>query len=306
MSSRHTPILTLKIAELLAEPFRKLEEPAYLVDCTFGGGGHTSAFLDTFKLIAKDTGVQHRVIGVDQDLRAIDRAKERFAEEISAGSLELRHQRFSELKGRLGDVPVYGMLADLGFSSDQMDDPTRGLSFKNDGPLDMRLNPNAGESCHELLGRVSERDLADILFKYGEERFSRQIARAIVRYRDENGAPETTGQLVAIIERAVPGKYRHGRIHFATRSFQALRILVNEELEELEGLLNHVILQVKPGGRVGILSFHSLEDRLVKQAFRQKSEELKILTKKPLLPDDEETAQNPRARSAKLRVAERI
>jgi 16S rRNA (cytosine1402-N4)-methyltransferase len=312
VTSRHVSILVEPIVRLLLEPFRALPidaPPHWFVDCTFGGGGHTRAFLEA---LAADPALQrHKVLGVDQDLGALERGRKNFDAEIAQGRLELLHSRFSDLD--LMERPVLGLLADLGFSSDQMDDPSRGLSFRADGPLDMRLNPDSGgPTCRDLLTRISERELVRILSEYGEERFSGRIASAIIDRRRQDGVPHTTGELADLIVRAVPPPARHGRIHAATRTFQALRIAVNGELEELDCLLNRVILSMKPSGRAAIISFHSLEDRRVKQAFKaglagQDGEPLfRPVTKKPIEPDEEEIQRNPRSRSAKLRVAERL
>lgn len=301
----HVPILAGPITDAILEPFKKLPIDAplhWIVDCTLGGGGHTGEFL---KALAADPQTRrHRVLSVDQDAEAIERARQRFDMEIQEGRLELFHGRFSEVTKALGGKPVLGLLADLGFSSDQMDNPERGLSFRFEGPLDMRLDPTRGVSCRDLLFRVSERELEQILSEYGEERFSRRIAGAIINARREGNLPRTTQELAELVVRAVPPPARHGRIHAATRTFQALRIVVNEELKELDCLLERVIMEIVPGGRAAILSFHSLEDRKVKHAFR--GEGWEPLTKKPLEADEAEVARNPRSRSAKLRVAERI
>lgn len=303
----HIPILVAPIVNALTEPFRGLPTDApshYLVDCTLGGGGHTQAFLDAF---AADPDLRrHRILSVDQDASAIARARDRFGKEIAEGRLELLHRRFGDLSPDLSGRPVLGMMADLGFSSDQLEDAGRGLSFLRDGPLDMRLDPEQGESAHEYLSHVSEGELIQVLQEYGEERFSRRIAGAIIRSRSEKKLPRTTRGLAELIERAVPPPARHGRIHAATRSFQALRILVNEELQQLDCLLERVILSVKTGGRVAILSFHSLEDRKVKQVFKNREGAFRSLTKKPIEADEEEVKLNPRSRSAKLRIAERV
>jgi 16S rRNA (cytosine1402-N4)-methyltransferase len=180
------------------------------------------------------------------------------------------------------------------------------LSFQAEGPLDMRLDPSRGMSCREFLAQVSERELEQILLEYGEERFARRIAGAIMQKRREKALPRTTKELSDIVVRAIPSSARHGRIHAATRTFQALRIIVNDELKELDCLLGRVILGVKPGGRVAILSFHSLEDRKVKHAFREKEAPFEPLTKKPIEADEQEVRENPRSRSAKLRIAQRL
>jgi 16S rRNA (cytosine1402-N4)-methyltransferase len=212
---------------------------------------------------------------------------------------------FVDLKRHLADrgiAKVTGVLFDLGVSSPQLDEPARGFSFQADGPLDMRMDQTSGNTAADIVNGADEVDL----YEFGEERFSRRIARAIVRMRTKRPI-ETTGQLVSIIESAVPGFYRWGRIHCATRTFQALRIAVNQELEHLEPALRDAVDVLEPGGRLCVISFHSLEDRIVKQTFRALSGKvLTILTKKPQLPSSEEMNRNSRSRSAKLRVAERM
>lgn len=304
-TSRHIPILAQPIVDALIEPFARLspdEGTHWLVDCTLGGGGHSSLLLEA---LGKLPG-QHKLLAVDQDPQAVDRGRERFAQAIREGKMEVLHSRFGELVPALEGRKVLGMMADLGFSSDQIEDSERGLSFMHDGPLDMRLDPTRGESCREMLARIQESDLADILFQYAEERYSRRIAHAILERRREGRLPTTSRELAEVISHAVPAFARHGRIHAATRSFQALRIAVNDELEELDSLLDRVILSLEPRGRVAILSFHSLEDRKVKQTFKPKEAVFRQTTKKPIEADDEELKRNPRSRSAKLRIAERI
>jgi 16S rRNA (cytosine1402-N4)-methyltransferase len=294
-----------EIVDSLLEPFRALpagSPPHWLVDCTLGGGGHTGVFLEAF---AREPGLRsHRILSIDRDLSAIARAKERFAAEISEGRLELVHACFSEAGQVIGERPVLGVLADLGFSSDQLDDSERGLSFQSDGPLDMRLDPSSGMTCRDLLSRATERELERILSEYGEERFARRIAAVIVSRRRQGLLPRTTRELADLVVYSVPPNARRGRIHAATRTFQAFRIAVNDELKELDSLLEHVILSVRPGGRVAVLSFHSLEDRKVKHAFRVK-DTWRAITRKPIEADEVEIIQNPRSRSAKLRIAER-
>ncbi len=301
----HVPILVGPIVDALVEPLLALPDSApaqWIVDCTLGGGGHTGAILER---LASDSKLRrHKVLSVDQDADAVERARQRFAAELSQGHLELFHSRFSEIEEALTGRPVLGLMADLGFSSDQIEDPARGLSFQHEGPLDMRLDPTRGISAFDFLSRVNEQELERVLSEYGEERFSRRIAGAIVRSRREGRLPRTSRALADLIVDSVPPPARHGRIHAATRTFQALRIVINDELDELESLLGRVILSVKAGGRVAILSFHSLEDRRVKHAF--KGGEFEPLTKKPIEAGEEEVRANPRARSAKLRIAERI
>lgn len=222
------------------------------------------------------------------------------------------HGHFNELKRRLsaaGVAEVDGVLFDLGLSSAQLDRPDRGFSFSQDGPLDMRMDRHEGRTAADLINELSERELADLIYRYGEERYSRRIARAIARAR-ERAPLRTTGELVAVIRAAVPSSYRHGRLHCATRTFQALRIAVNGELEGLDGALRDAANVLAPGGRLCVISFHSLEDRIAKHTIRALTggpePRLRSLTKKPVVPSDRECKANPRARSAKLRVAERL
>lgn len=299
-ASVHIPILLEPIVSALTEGSAEWPAGSWIVDCTLGGGGHTSALLDRVR------GKPIRVLGVDQDRAAIERAQVRFAAEIERGELELLHSGFGEITEWVKTHPVRGLMADLGFSSDQIEDPERGLSFLREGPLDMRLDPSRGQSCRELLAQIPERDLEKLIGELGEERFAGRIARSIVSRRRENGVPATTRELAELISRAVPPPARHGRIHPATRTFQALRIAVNDELGQLDALLKDVIPWIQQGGRVAILSFHSLEDRRVKQCFKGADSAFQQLSKKPLEADDEEVRRNPRSRSAKLRIAERI
>ena len=224
----------------------------------------------------------------------------------------LRKGNFRDLKHHLVEIgvpKVAGVLFDLGVSSPQLDDPVRGFSFMQDGPLDMRMDQAADVTAADLVNDRTEQELADIIFQYGEERYSRRIARSIVRER-EHRSIDTTGALASLVAGAVPFAYRHGRIHCATRTFQALRIAVNRELERLEPSLRAAVEVLGPMGRICVISFHSLEDRIVKHTFRSLAQEpaasLALLTKKPILPSDQECRENPRARSAKLRVAERL
>lgn len=305
--SHHIPILLEPIVNSMREVFEKEPKRAFMMDCTLGGGGHTRGLLEGLP-------PQHAIISVDQDQEAIVRAQKTFEKEIEAGRLYLMHSRFGsiereDLEPITQGAPILGLMADLGFSSDQLDDPARGLSFLKDGPLDMRLDPSQGASARDYLYRVSESELVKILQEYGEERFSKRIAATIIATRRAEGIPQTTLGLAQLISQAVPAAARHGRIHAATRTFQALRIVINEELQELDRLLERVILNVQIGGRVAILSFHSLEDRKVKNAFRPHGENqnhFRTLSKKPIEPDEEEIRINSRSRSAKLRIAERV
>ena len=288
---RHVSVLPLEVLELL-DP----QPGQVLVDATVGAGGHA-------RLLAERLGPGGRLIGLDQDPGMLELARPRL-EGLPVTLVHANFDRLRQVLDELGLGRVDGVLADLGVSSDQLDAAERGFSFARPGPLDMRLDPDAGEPASALLRRLSERDLADLFWRYGEERFSRRIARRIVEQRGK--APlETTGQLAALVRRCVPRpKGRRHAIDPATRVFQALRIAVNDELGALERFLKALPGCVRPGGRAAVISFHSLEDRLVKQAFRDRTA-WEALTRKPVQPADEEVARNPRARSAKLRAARR-
>lgn len=260
------------------------------VDCTCGGGGHSLALAKQAKT----------VIALDQDASMLALAEQRFQAE-SAGNIRAIQANFDQLPALLNDLnigKVHGVLADLGFSSDQMDDGQRGLSFRMNGPLDMRLNPQSGQTAADLVNSMSESALADLIYEFGEERLSRKIARRIVERRGEKNFT-TTHELADCIRRCVP---KSGGIDPATRTFQALRIAVNDELGALERLLACLPDILEDGGRAGLISFHSLEDRRVKYAFKD-SDDWKVLTKKPIEAGEQELAKNPRSRSAKLRVA---
>lgn len=304
VSVRHIPILVEPIVSGLTENLSSLVEQfgnGVVVDCTFGGGGHSRELLGKIQ----ELGLSSKVVllGNDRDPLVMERAQENFREEIKAGRLVLHHGPFSTLVKELEDKPVFGILADLGFSSDQVDDPERGLSFQKEGPLDMRMDPSRGKTAFEVLQQLPESRLADLIFEFGEERLSRKIAAVIKTALRKKELVNSTTVLASLIHNHVPPAYRHGRIHPATRTFQALRIAVNDELSELEVLLSDVIMRLKTGGRAAVLSFHSLEDRMVKQAFR--GDGFKAVTKKPIEASEEEVKQNPRSRSAKLRIAER-
>jgi len=307
------PILEPEITRALTEPLLvHSDREGWLVDCTLGGGGHTSALLTALRSAGALGRI--RILAIDQDAGAVARASDRFSEDIRTGHLELAHARFSELPRLADGRKVWGILADLGFSSDQIEDEARGLSFRQDGPLDMRMDPSHGVSASEWIRHAPESEIADVIYEYGEERGSRAIARAVVGARSVGQAPQTTAQLAEIVRRALRGGQGkgHGRqkIDPATRTFQAIRIHVNGELDELEALLNHGILKLEPGGRVAVIAFHSLEDRRVKRRFRpegssRRTREFAELTPKPMVAGSREVATNPRARSAKLRIAER-
>ncbi|MBH0198719.1 MAG: 16S rRNA (cytosine(1402)-N(4))-methyltransferase RsmH [Nitrospira sp.] len=279
------------------------DDPKTILDCTVGYGGHAEMVLDGSDSVMK-------LIGLDQDVRAIAFSQERLAR--FGERVVLRKGNYRDLKNLLEEIgvpTVAGVLFDLGVSSPQLDDPARGFSFMQDGPLDMRMDQKAGETAADLVNSREEQELADIIFQYGEERYSRRIARAIVRERNR-GPIQTTGVLASLVSGAVPPAYRHGRIHCATRTFQALRIAVNRELEWLEPSLRDAVDILAPRGRICVISFHSLEDRIVKHTFRSLAQgpaaRLALLTKKPILSSEQECRENPRARSAKLRVAERL
>jgi 16S rRNA (cytosine1402-N4)-methyltransferase len=265
------------------------------VDVTLGGGGHAEAIL------AVDGT---HVVGVDRDPNALELARARLAR--FGDRITFVHGRFSDVEAHLRDLAlrgVDGLVADLGVSSMQLDDAARGMTFRAAGPLDMRMDPSEGETALELIQRLDDDELADLIFKYGEERRSRRVARCIKQASDA-GELETTLDLRRAIVRAV-GPARIGGVDPATRTFQALRIAVNGELNELTALLDAAGRIVSPGGVAAFISFHSLEDRLVKRALRDRRT-WQPLTKKPVVPGDEECADNPRARSAKLRAARRL
>ncbi|MCS6889245.1 MAG: 16S rRNA (cytosine(1402)-N(4))-methyltransferase RsmH [Chloroflexus sp.] len=273
------------------------------LDATVGGGGHALAVLQA----AQPGGM---LLGIDADPDALAATAERLAEAGLRQQAVLRHGSFADLAAlatEAGFTAVDGILFDLGVSSYQLDTPERGFSFAADGPLDMRLDPTQGLTAADLVNRLSERELADILFQYGEEHAARRIARAIVERRRAQPFLRTA-DLAAVVARAVGG--RHGRIHPATRTFQALRIAVNQELDRLAAALPQAVALLAPGGRLAVISFHSLEDRIVKQFLRTEAAgetpRLALITKKPVVASDAEVAANPRARSAKLRVAARV
>jgi 16S rRNA (cytosine1402-N4)-methyltransferase len=287
----HVPVLLKEAIDFLA-----VQRGGTYLDATVGLGGHS------FEL-AKRLGAPGHLIGFDKDPAALARARERltaFGDEQP--QVTLMHASFAEIGERIAPASLDGLLADLGLSSLQLDDPARGFSFQADGPLDMRMNPMSGETAEQVVNRISERELADVIYEFGEERRSRRIARAIVRSRPIL----TTKQLVDVIS-AAAWPMKHERIHPATRTFQALRIFVNRELDDLKALLEAAPRVLKPGGRLVVISFHSLEDRIVKDALRAgRNVHFRLLTKKPLTASEEEMARNPRSRSGKLRAAEKM
>lgn len=268
---------------------------AVLFDGTLGGGGHT-------RMLAERVGSGGRVVAVDRDPAAVQRAESALRGLPVMVACASYHEA-PEVLAEASIESVNGALLDLGLSSDQLEDRERGFSFNAEGPLDLRFDPTSGRSAAQLIARLSSEHLADLIYAYGEERCSRRIARAIVERRRDR-AIETASDLAEVVRKAVPRSY-DSRIDPATRTFQALRIAVNEELDLLESALKRLPTLLAPGGRLAIISFHSLEDRIVKRAFRQ-NESLRILTPKPLVPTPAEVDRNPRARSAKLRVAEKL
>lgn len=307
----HSSVLLNESLEVL-----KPQENDLFIDATLGMGGHSEAILKTNENI--------RVIGIDRDKNALElsgKRLEKFGERFTSV-----HANFSEIKSVLTEAKIEkvdGILADLGVSSLQFDDAQRGFSFRFDAPLDMRMDADSEEeTAAELLKNLSEEEIANVIYQYGEERFSRRIARRIVEKRKAGEPVETTRELAALIERAI-GRGRKDKIHPATKTFQALRIAVNRELEILEDFIRDAVDVLKPNGRLAIITFHSLEDRIVKQTFQKLSgkcfcpprlpqcvcgaeKKIEILTKKPITPGEFEIEKNPRSRSAKLRACLKI
>ncbi|MEQ1739564.1 MAG: 16S rRNA (cytosine(1402)-N(4))-methyltransferase RsmH [Methyloglobulus sp.] len=306
----HRPVLLAEVLEQLA-----IKEDGIYLDCTFGRGGHSQAILSLL-------GVSGRLLALDRDVDAV-------ASDVAQSMLKdkrftLRHNCFSALESVSADEglvgQIDGILLDLGVSSPQLDNPDRGFSFMQNGPLDMRMDSSADMTAAKWLSKVDEKELVRVLFEYGEERFARRIARAIVETRVEKPLT-TTRQLAALIEDVIPKREKHK--HPATRSFQAIRIEVNKELDELKDVLQQSMRVLKPGGRLVVISFHSLEDRIVKQFIRSESgakydpgkfpikeadiaKGVLVKRGKPLKAGKSELEQNPRARSAIMRVAERV
>ncbi len=298
----HVPVLLKEAIDFLA-----VKRGGTYLDATVGLGGHSYE-------IAKRLGAPGHLIGFDKDPAALERARVKLAgvetgalarlAEVQADwpTVTLIHGSFAEVAERVAPNSLDGLLADLGISSLQLADPARGFSFQAEGPLDMRMNPMSGETAEQVVNHLDERKLADVIYEFGEERRSRRIARAIVRSRPIR----TTKQLVDVISTAAR-PMKHERIHPATRTFQALRIFVNRELDDLQALLEAAPTVLKPGGRLVLISFHSLEDRIVKDALRAgKDQYFRVLTKKPLTASEEEIDRNPRSRSAKMRAAEKM
>lgn len=305
----HTPVLLSQVLDGL-----DVKPGAWIVDCTVGGGGHTEA------LLAR-SAPDGRVLGIDADPAAIRRVSMRFADALASSRLILHQSEFvrlEEVAAAHAFAPVDGVLFDLGVSSFQLQTPERGFSFSQVGPLDMRFDPAQPLSAADIVNEWDEQALAEVIFRYGEEPQSRRIARYLV----QNRPFMTTAQLAEAIEKAVGGR-RGARIHPATRTFQALRIVVNHELQQIEDVLPQALRLLKPRGRLAVISFHSLEDRIVKQWMNdeartyvsdptrlhggyERQPTLRILTRKPIVASDDEVGRNPRSRSARLRVAEKL
>jgi len=299
----HVPVLLKEAIDFLA-----VKGGGTYLDATVGLGGHSYE-------IAKRLGAPGHLIGFDKDPAALEQASTLLgsagvspateAASIVLPEITLIHASFAEAGERIAPATLDGVLADLGMSSLQLGNPARGFSFQAEGPLDMRMNPMSGETAEQVVNHIDERKLADVIYEFGEERRSRRIARAIVRSRPIR----TTTQLVEVVSAAARSMNRkHERIHPATRTFQALRIFVNHELDDLKALLEAAPRVLKPGGRLVVISFHSLEDRIVKDALREGAKQgwYRLLTKKPVTASEEEIDRNPRSRSAKMRAAERL
>ena len=289
----HVPVLAAQVlASFTAlEPLLQERGGGLLIDCTLGGGGHSALLLEAHPSL--------RLVGLDQDPTARQAAAERlepFGDRVSIVATNFADYQPQE--------PALVVMADLGVSSPQLDVAERGFSFRQDGPLDMRMNPHAGETAAELIERLEETELADLIYAYGEERLSRRIARKIKQHLAEQGPFAGTDALAYLVAGCYAPKARRGRIHPATRTFQALRIAVNDELGVLDRLLQQAPDWLETGGLMGVISFHSLEDRRVKTAFSS-DERLQRVTRKPETAGEEEQSSNPRSRSAKWRVARR-
>jgi 16S rRNA (cytosine1402-N4)-methyltransferase len=294
-NNAHISVMPKEVLGLLG-----LQPGATVVDGTLGMGGHAA-------LMAEVIGQSGHLIGIDRDPLSLAEAKKRLSP--LPLKVDLLQGNFSDVDRLLAEIKVDAidaMLLDLGISSFQLDDVTRGFAFKDDGPLDMRMDQSSGQSAADLVNRLPESELAKIIEDWGEDRFARRIAKAIVHRRSEEKI-KTTGQLADVVLRSLPKGYTRGRIHPATRTFQALRIAVNGELASLSSALDKCLKVLKPGGRLCVIAFHSLEDRIVKTTFRRWAEDglVTALTKKPLQPTDEECEQNSRSRSAKVRAIEK-
>lgn len=306
----HTSVL---LHEVLS--FLKLSRNSVVIDATLGLGGHSEAILEHFD--------NTRVIGIDQDQQAAILASKRLSP--FGDRFQAVHSNFSEIRKVAAEKKlksVDAVIADLGVSSMQLDDPERGFSFRRDAPLDMRMDTASGETAAELLQRLNEEEIANLIYRYGEERKSRRVARLIVERRQTGQPIQTTAELARLVEKAL-GRSPRDKIHPATRTFQALRIAVNDELEILDDFIKDSVDLLKPKGTLCIITFHSLEDRIVKQAFQKLSgkcfcpsripscvcgavKRVEVLTRKPVVPTEAEMNENPRSRSAKLRVCRKL
>lgn len=285
----HIPVMLTESLEYLA-----IRPDGIYVDATFGAGGHTRAILSRLN--------GGRLVAFDADPQAQARAAA--ITDPAFTFVQSNFREFSTALDRLGIELIDGVLYDLGVSSMQFDDASRGFSFRESAPLDMRMNPNAGQSAYDILMTASETELADIFFHYGQERAARRIARVIVQRRQSGTLPNSTMEFGQMISGLLHRPGQRERIHPATRVFQALRIAVNDELDALRDGLDAAVGRLRTAGRVVAISFHSLEDRIVKHTFRE-DERLDVITRKPVLPGEAELERNPRARSAKLRAAQR-
>jgi len=292
----HIPVLLKEAIDFLA-----VRRGGTYVDATLGLGGHSYE-------IARRLGREGRLIGFDKDPAALERARQRLSDlpaELKEDwpQIQFEHGSFSRLVDVVGSGSIDGLLADLGVSSLQLEDASRGFSFQAEGPLDMRMNPTVGETAEQVVNRIDEKQLADVIYEFGEERRSRRIARAIVRARPIR----STKHLVEVVS-AAARPMKQERIHPATRTFQAIRIFVNRELDDVRALLTSAPTALRKHGRLVVISFHSLEDRIVKDAMRDGAHhgQYQLLTKKPVTATEEEIERNPRSRSAKLRAAERV
>jgi len=290
LPTQHVPVMPAEVVHWLAA-----QPGQTIVDCTLGGGGHT-------RLLAEVVGPTGLVLGIDRDPAAVERA-EQALRGLPINVVASNYSDLPEILEQLQIPAVDGILLDLGLSSDQLADPERGFSFDCEGPLDLRFNTQEGKPAWKLIERLGEKDLADMIYAYGEERYSRRIARRIVERRHKNPI-RTAHDLAEMVRSCVPRGKGRTSIDPATRTFQALRVAVNDELKWLDVSLGRLPQCLRPGGRIVAISFHSLEDRPVKTAF-QSNPQLRVLTPKPIRPSDEEVQRNPRSRSAKLRAAER-
>ncbi len=292
----HIPVLLKEAIEGLG-----IRQNDTIVDCTLGGGGHSEE-------IVRRYGSSVRLVGIDQDRDAILRTEERIRN-ANAQFIESNFRNVDDVLKSLGIAQIDRALFDFGLSSFQLDDSDRGFTFMRDEPLSMTMKKDPARedlTAHDIVNTWSEETLADVIYAYGEEKYSRKIARAIVNER-KKASIETTGRLSEIIKSAVPASYRHGKIHPATRTFQAIRIATNNELESIKEALPKTISFLSSGGRIAAISFHSLEDRIVKDIFKKNEEDGigKRITKKPITPGALEIKENPRSRSAKLRIFEK-